>query len=341
MELKNIVSKLVNKQDLTKEECINAMQKIMSGESDPTLTSAFLVSLRMKGEKPSEIASLALTMHEFAEKINPNVDGILVDTCGTGGDKINTFNVSTTAMFVVAGTGIPIAKHGNRAITSKAGSADVLESLGVKIDLEPEKVKECIEKVGVGFMFAPIFHKAMKNVMPIRKALGIRTVFNILGPLTNPANTKGQVLGVFEPELTKQLAEVLKIIGVKRAFVVHGIDGLDEISTIGKTKISELKDGEINNYTISPEDFGIKRSKLEDINGGDVDYNVKLLKDILDPKKPDSPVRDIVLLNAAAGIVVGGEADSLKEGLVLAKESILSGKAQEKLHNLIKFCKSR
>lgn len=338
MEFSDIIKKLTTKQDLTSDECKFAMQKIMSGESDPVLTSAFLVALKMKGETPVEIASLVWTMREFSEKIK--IDGLLIDTCGTGGGEVKTFNISTAAMFVVAGAGITIAKHGNKAITSQAGSADVLEALGVKIDLMPEKVKECIEAVGVGFMFAPIFHKAMKNVMPVRKTLGIRTIFNILGPLTNPANTQGQVLGVFEPELTEKLAEVLKIIGVKKAFVVHGLEGLDEISTVGETKVSELNNNEIKNYIINPQGFGIKQTSIEYLKGGNKDYNARLIKEILDPTKSDSPARDIVLLNAAAGIVVGGKANSIEEGLKLAQESVTSGKAQEKLLDLVKFCQS-
>jgi len=336
MDINEIITKLKNKQNLSKEECQFAMQNIMSGKLEDKIIADFLLFLKEKGETPLEIASLALTMREFAEKINPKVDGLLVDTCGTGGDKIKTFNISTAAMFVIAGTGIPIAKHGNRAITSNAGSADVLETLGVKIDLEPKQVEKCIEQVGIGFMFAPIFHKAMKYVMPVRKSLKTRTVFNILGPLTNPASAQCQVLGVFSPELTEQMAEVLKIMGTKHAMVVYGVDGLDEISTIGETKISELKDNEIKTYFIKPEDFGINKAKLEDLLGKDAKYNAELLKEILDPNKKDSSARDIVLLNAAAGIVVGGKANNLDQGLKLARESISSGKAQEKLLEFVR-----
>src|SRR3989338_2414350 len=232
------------------------MKTIMSGNATDAQIAGFLVAMRMKGETPGEIASMVKVMREFADTIKPAVNSRLVDTCGTGGDEIKTFNISTAAMFIVAGSGIPIAKHGNRSVSSKCGSADVLEALGVKVDMEPKKVEECIEKVGIGFMFAPTFHKAMKYVMPARKQLGVRTIFNVLGPLTNPANAKGQIVGIFNPDLTEKIAEVLKLTGVERAFVVHGMDGLDEISTIGETKISELHNGKIDTYYIKPEEFG-------------------------------------------------------------------------------------
>ena len=334
--MKNYIQELINGHDLTTEQAMDAMEMIMSGKATDAQIAAFLTALRMKGETPTEVASMATVMRKFAENINPKVNGTLVDTCGTGGDKLNTFNISTTAMFVVAGAGIPIAKHGNRSVTSKSGSADVLEALGVTIDLVPPKVEECIEKTGIGFMFAPIFHKAMKYVMPARTQLGIRTVFNILGPLTNPANAKGQVIGVYSEELTEKMAEVLKLVGLERALVVHGLHGLDEISTLGKTKVSELRDDEVRTYYIKPEDFGITRAKESDLTGGDALQCARILKDILAGKETKAR-RDIVLLNAAAGIVAGKKADNLGEGLKIAKDSIDSGNALKKLNELIDF----
>jgi len=247
--------------------------------------------------------------------------------------------VSTTSMFVIAGAEVPIAKHGNRSVSSKCGSADVLEALEVKIDLPPKEVEKCIEKVGVGFMFAPIFHKSMKNVMPARKAMGIRTVFNVLGPLTNPANAKGQIVGLFDGSMTEKIAEVLKRVGVEHAFVVHGVNGCDEISIVCETKISELSEGgSIESYTITPEDFGFKRAHAKDVLGGGASQNTKILMEILAGTE-DGPKRDMVVLNAAAGIVCGGKADSMKEGIELAKESIDSGKALKKLKDLVNYCK--
>jgi anthranilate phosphoribosyltransferase len=336
--MKESIQKLVEGRDLTSQEAEAAMKEIMGGQAEDAQIAGFLTALRMKGETATEIAAMASVMREFAENIHPKVSGRLVDTCGTGGDKLKTFNVSTTAMFVVAGAGIPIAKHGNRSVSSKCGSADVLEALGVKIDLPPKKVEECIEEVGVGFMFAPVFHKSMKNVMPARKALGIRTVFNVLGPLTNPANAKGQIVGVFDGTLTEKLAEVLKRVGVEHALVVHGINGLDEISIICETKISELsEDGSIRSYTVKPEDFGLKRAHARDVLGGDANHNAKILREILDGTE-DGAKRDMVLLNAAAGIVCGGKAESIKDGINLARKSINSGKALEKLEEFIAYC---
>jgi len=337
--MKEIIQKLIEKKDLSSEEARESMHIIMSGNATDAQIAGFLIALRMKGETPEEIASMVEVMREFADAIKPKVKSRLVDTCGTGGDKIKTFNISTTAMFIVAGTGIPIAKHGNRSVSSKCGSADVLETLGIRIDMEPKKVEECIEKVGVGFMFAPTFHKAMRYVMPARKQLGVRTIFNVLGPLTNPANAKGQILGIFDPDMTEKIAEVLKLTGVERAFVVHGIDGLDEISTIGETKVSELHDRKIKTYYIKPEDFGIRKASVDDILGGDAAINAKIMKDILYGKET-GPKRDIVLLNAAAGIVAGGKANTLEEGIEIAKESLNSGKAAKKLEDLIRFSQS-
>lgn len=340
-DFKDYIREIVDGRDLSPEDARNAMHLIMSGDIPEPQIAAFLVGLRMKGETPDEIASMAKVMREFAEKIRPKVSGRLVDTCGTGGDKLKTFNVSTVAMFAIAGAGIPVAKHGNRSVTSKCGSADVLEHLGIRIDLEPRKVEECIEKTGAGFMFAPVFHKAMKHVMPARKSVGVRTVFNILGPLTNPADARGQVIGVYSEGLTEKVAEVLKIVGLERAFVVHGVDGLDEFSTLGRTKVSELsEDGGVETYYVNPEDYGLRKASLSDLAGGDAAFNAKILEDILSGSE-SGPKRDIVLLNSAAGMMVGGKADTLEEGLAIAVESIESGKARKKLESMQEFCKKQ
>jgi len=310
---------------------------MMSGTATEADIAAFLVALKMKGESPEEIAAMAKVMREYAVKIRPEVDGVLVDMCGTGGDKSNTFNISTTAMFIVAGAGIPVAKHGNRAMTSKCGSADVLEALGVDLSTDPQKIKKSIEEVGLGFMFAPMHHSATKHVMPVRKALGYRTVFNILGPLTNPASAKAQLMGVYDPTLTEKLAQVFGILGLVNAMVVHGEPGLDELSTVGKTKISELKEGKVNTYYIQPEDYGLSKATMADLLGGSPQENATILRNIINGSDT-GPRKDIVLLNAAAGIVVGGKADSLKEGLVMAEKVLDEGIANKKLHEYIKYC---
>lgn len=333
--MKQFINKLVEGKDLNREEAEEAMKTIMSGNATQAQIGAFLTALRMKGETIEEISACAKIMREFAERINPKVDGTLVDTCGTGGDKVKTFNISTISALVVAGADIPIAKHGNRSVTSKAGSADVLEALGVKIDLPPKDVERCIEKTGIGFMFAPVFHKAMKHAIGPRKEMGIRTVFNVLGPLTNPASAKAQVLGVFDAGLTEKLANVLKNLGVERALVVHGLEGLDEISTMGQTKISELNGSEVRTYKIEPEDFGFKRAQITELSGGNAKYNARIVVDLLKNGEKGAK-RDIVVLNAAAGIYVGGKATSIREGIELANESIDSGKAYEKLVALVR-----
>lgn len=333
--MKELIGKVVEGMDLTKEEAEEAMKKIMTGGATDAQIGAFLTALRMKGETMDEIAACAGVMREFAERITPSVRGKLVDTCGTGGDKVKTFNISTIAAFAAAGSGVPIAKHGNRSVTSKAGSADLLEALGVKIDCSPDVVRRCIEKAGIGFMFAPVFHKAMKYAIKPRKEIGIRTIFNVLGPLTNPANAQAQLLGVFAPSLTPKIAGALRNLGVERALVVHGLDGLDEISTIGSTQISELLDGEIRTYRIKPEEFGLRRASINDLAGGDADYNAKLTVSLL-KNGENGPKMDVVKLNAGAAIYVGGKADSIMEGMNMAEESVESGKAYLKLAMLVK-----
>jgi anthranilate phosphoribosyltransferase len=332
--IKQAISKTIAKVDLTEAEAQAVMHAIMSGKATSAQIGSFLTALRLKGETVEEITAFAQVMRQFAARINPKVEGILVDTCGTGGDKIKTFNISTAVSLVAAGAGIPIAKHGNRSVTSRAGSADVMEALGVKIDLEPREVERCIEEIGYGFMFAPVFHGAMKYATPVRREIGIRTVFNILGPLTNPANARAQVLGVYDRDLVEILANVLGKLGVERAMVVHGLDGLDEISNLGKTQISELKDGEVKTYTVEPKDFGFELTKPEDIRGYDRETNAILLLKLL--KGGDGPRRDIVLMNSAAAIIVGGKATDFRKGVEIAKESIDSGNAYKKLQNLIK-----
>lgn len=336
--MKDFIEKLVDGEDLTADEAANAMKTVMSGEASDAQIASFLTALRIKGETPQEIASLAEVMHDFAEKIYPDVDGTLVDVCGTGGDQLNTFNISTTSMFIVAAAGIPVAKHGNRSITSKCGSADVLEALGVNLDMEFNKIRECIEKIGIGFMYAPLHHSAMKYVMPARRELGVRTVFNILGPLTNPANARAQLMGVFDPDLTEKLANVFKILGLKHTIVAYGEPGLDELSTLGKTKISELREGQIKTYYIKPEDYGLRKAKPRDIKGGSTMENTKILREIL-ASADGCAKTDITLLNASAGIVAGGGADNLEEGLEIAKEVLYSGKAYKKLNEFIDFAR--
>ncbi len=322
---------------MSAQEAEKALKIIMSGQSTDIEITALLTGLKIKGETPEEIAAFAKVMREYALKIEPKVSGTLVDMCGTGGDKSNTFNISTTAMFIVAGAGIPVAKHGNRALTSKCGSADVLEALGVDLSIGPEKICKSIEDVGIGFMFAPMHHSATKYVMPVRKALGYRTIFNILGPLTNPANARAQLMGVYDPSLTEKLAEVFRILGLDRAMVVHGAPGLDELSNVGKTKVSELKEDKVNTYYISPEDYGLEKADMKDLMGGTPQENAEILKNIINGSDT-GPRRDIALLNAAAGIVVGGKAQNISEGLNLAEEVLEDGRAYEKLREYIKYC---
>ncbi|MHC1635257.1 MAG: anthranilate phosphoribosyltransferase [Candidatus Methanospirareceae archaeon] len=332
------LQKVVQGLDLDENEAEEAMRAMMSGEEDELQVASFLTALRMKGEKEEEIAAFARVMRDLAVKIKPDVEK-MVDVCGTGGDAIKTFNISTTTAFIVA-CFVPVAKHGNRAVTSKCGSADVLEALGVNLNMPPHKIKESIEKIGIGFMFAPLHHKAMKNVADIRRRLGMRTVFNILGPLTNPANATHQLMGVYDADMTERIARVMGMLGLKRALVVHGEPGLDEVSIIGKTKVSEMyiKEGgkEVRTYFIKPEDFGMKRGKTEDILGGSLEVNVKILKEVLEAKESGAR-RDIVLLNAAVAIFAAEEAKSIEEGLQMAEEALESGEAFKKLHDFISF----
>ncbi len=330
--MKIIIEKLLNQEDLKQQEAREIMRKIMSGEYDNSQISGFLIAMRAKGEKSFEIAGFAQAMREKMTTISISDDAI--DMCGTGGDASGTFNISTVASFVVAGAGVKVAKHGNRSMTSKSGSADVLEALGINITLSPNKVTDCIEKFGLGFMFAPALHPAMKHAMTARKSLAIRTVFNILGPLCNPANVKRQVMGIFDGSITVKIANVLKILGSKHAMIVHGDDGLDEISTTTQTQFTELlPDGQIQSGIISPMNYDISTSDSIAIKGGSPNYNAKILQNILNGEK--GPHRDIVILNAAAGIKVGGKSESMQEGVKLAEEAIDSGLANNVLQSLI------
>ncbi|HJH26277.1 MAG TPA: anthranilate phosphoribosyltransferase [Methanophagales archaeon] len=334
--LEKYLSKVVEKENLSAEEAENAMQAIMSGKADKIQTAAFLASLRMKGETEEEIAAFARVMRDLALKINPKVEKS-VDVCGTGGDAIKTFNISTTAAFITACV-VPVAKHGNRSVTSKCGSADVIEELGVNLALPPRRIEECIEKVGIGFMFAPLHHQAMKNVMEVRQKLGMRTVFNILGPLTNPANATHQLIGVYDASVTEKIAKVLRILGLKKALVVHGEPGVDEVSVCRKTKVSQLSNGEIRTYFINPEDFDVERASPGEIAGGDKEESARILRDVLSCKEGGAK-RDVVLLNAAAAIFAADESRSIAEGFEIARDVLESGQAAEKLEEFIEFAR--
>ncbi|MHA1916734.1 MAG: anthranilate phosphoribosyltransferase [Candidatus Ranarchaeia archaeon] len=338
--IKESVKKLVLGINLEEEEAKAVMKQIMSGEATEAQIGGFLASLRMKGETITEISSFAQVMRQFCKNIKPKTRGRLVDVVGTGGDLIKTFNISTISSLVVAGADITVAKHGNRSVTSKCGSADLLEKLGYNLEVKPKEVENLIEKVGIGFMFAPTFHPAMKYAVAPRKELGIRTVFNILGPLTNPANTDAMVLGVYSEKWLLPITEVLRNLQCKEAFVVHGIGGLDEISTIGKTKMMHLINGEIKTMEISPTTFGLMKTTPKMIKGLNPEENAeltyKILNNLLEPKNPR---KEAILLNAAAGIKVGNKADSLSEAIPIALESITSGKAYKKLKDMIRASK--
>jgi len=330
--IREAISRVIKRENLSVEVTSEVMEQVMEGRATPAQIGSFLTGLRMKGETPEEIFGCAKVMRDKASPISTR-HSLLLDTCGTGGDGTGTFNISTTAVFVVAGAGMAVAKHGNRSVSSKCGSADVLEALGVKIDLTPHEVGLVLDRIGIGFLFAPIFHKAMKYAAAPRKEIGIRSVFNILGPLTNPARAKFQVLGVYDAGLTEVVARVLEKLGVEGAYVVHGAGGLDEISTLGPTKITRLNKGNIYTHTILPEDFGFPRRKLSDLKGGDASCNAEITRRVLNGEK--GPHREIVLLNAAAAISAAGFAKDLHEGVNFAAEVIDSGKAMEKLEELI------
>ena len=331
--IKEGIAKVIRGVDLQPLEAAVIMREIMQGEATGAQIASFLTALRCKGETVEEIASCAEVMRELAQPINISCRP-LVDTCGTGGDGSGTFNISTTVAFVVAGAGLAVAKHGNRSVSSKSGSADLLEELGVNLKLGPEGVKKCIEEIGIGFLFAPNFHLAMKHALGPRREMGIRTIFNLLGPLTNPARAQIQVLGVYDEQLTVPLAEVLLRLGVKSAFVVHGAGGLDEFSTLGKNRVASLKEGRVSSFCLHPGDLGISAASPGQLKGGSPRKNARITFGILKGEDP-GPGRDIVLLNAAAALVAGGRASDLAEGIEVAEESILSGQAMKKLQDLI------
>lgn len=329
----DLLKKLVARENLSSGEAESLMEGMMSGSLTHAQMAAALVALKMKGETREEISAFAKVMRKNAVQINPEPEsesGMLVDTCGTGGDSLDTFNISTAAAFIAAGAGVQVAKHGNRSVSGRSGSADALEQLGAKM-LQPPQVERCIEQVGIGFMFAPFFHPAMKNAAPVRKELGIRTVFNILGPLTNPANAQAQVIGVFDPSLTGTFAHVLHSLGTMHALVVHS-EGMDEIG-LGKTRISELKDGKIENYEIDGKEFGFEKKEIPRVHGKE--ESAAMIVRVLEGER--GAARDVSVLNAAAAIYVGGKAETIAGGAGLAADSIDSGKALEKLNRLVKF----
>jgi anthranilate phosphoribosyltransferase len=333
------------RESLTREEARAVMTEVFSGGATDAQIAALLVALHMKGETVEEIVGFAEAMRSAAEplplrqssglSVSSTGRDLLVDTCGTGGDARGTFNISTASAFVVAGAGVRVAKHGNRSLSSKCGSADVMEALGVKISLPPAVLARCLEEVGIVFLFAPAMHSAMKYVQPARRELRLRTIFNLLGPLTNPARASAQVVGVYSLDLVEKLAEALSMLGVHRALVVHGLDGLDEITITGPTRIAEVRDGNVRTYEVTPEEFGIKRATLEELSGGDAAANAAIIRDILAGKK--SPRRDVVLLNTAAALVAAGKTEHLGDALPFAARSIDSGAAAGKLDALVRF----
>ncbi|HKY04741.1 MAG TPA: anthranilate phosphoribosyltransferase [Blastocatellia bacterium] len=345
MTITEAIKKVVDGASLTVEEAEAVLGQIMAGQATDAQTASLLTALRMKGETVDELTGFARVMREKAEAVKPqsqtsaDLGGTereaLIDTCGTGGDVSGSFNVSTATAFVVAGAGVRVAKHGNRSVSSQCGSADVVEALGIRIDLPPERIAMSIDQVGIGFLHAPLLHQAMMYVAPARKQMGIRTIFNLLGPLTNPARANTQVIGVYAPHLTEMLAEVLGRLGSTRALVVHGLDGLDEISISGESKITELRAGQLSTFTVRPEDFRIARASLKDIQGGDATQNAEIITGVL--KGQRGPRRDIVLLNASAALLASSTVEDMREGVLLAARAIDSGAAFEKLERLISF----
>ncbi len=333
---KEILNKIVTGESLNEEEAYETMNEIMLGITTPAQIASFLTALRVKGETVEEITGCARAMRENAVSLKETYP-LAVDTCGTGGDSKGTFNISTVAAFVVAGTGKMVAKHGNRGVSSKSGSADVLEALGININLTPSQVEECLQKLGIAFFFAPVFHPAMKHAIGPRREIGFRTIFNLLGPLTNPAGVKQQILGVYDPDITELIAGVLKRLGAQNAMVVCGEGGIDEISITGFTKITQIKNREITTYYIKPEDLGLCRYELKDIKGGDAKVNAEITLNILRGK--DGAQRLIVIVNAAAALIVGGIAKDMRDGIKIAAETIDSGAALKKLEGLREYTK--
>ena len=337
MDIQKAINNIINNINLSREDMHSIMQTIMSGEATPAQIGGFLVALRIKGETVDEITGAAEVMRELATKVDVDKTN-LIDTCGTGGDSSNTFNISTTSAFVVAASGAKVAKHGNRSVSSKSGSADVLEAAGINIELDAKQVTSCIENVGIGFMFAPMHHSAMKHAIGPRRELGLRTLFNVLGPLTNPASAPNQVIGVFDKKWLTPLAETLNRLGSKHVLVVHSEDGMDEISISAKTFISELKNNEINNYEISPDDFGIKNFNINDLSVENIDESLTMMKSVFDNN--NNAAKAIVSLNAGAAIYASGISDSIKAGVEMAINIIESGAAKKKFEMLIQHTQS-
>ncbi|MBT3184245.1 MAG: anthranilate phosphoribosyltransferase [Nitrospina sp.] len=337
MTFQTTLDTLADGNDLTEDEMVASMTAIMQGEVADSQLATFLTALQAKGETVAEIVGAARVMRAKAEKLDIKSTS-LVDTCGTGGDGADTFNISTASALVTAGAGVTVAKHGNRAVSSRSGSADVLKCLGVNLDANLATVERCVDEAGLGFLFAPLMHKAMKHAAGVRKKLGVRTIFNLLGPLTNPANAQAQVLGVFDVKWVQPLAEVLCGLGCSRALVVHGSDGLDEITLTGVSQVAELKNGEVTSYNLDPAELGFDYCTSADLKGGTPEENAAIIQGILNGEK--GAKRDIVVLNSAAAIYVGGKADSLEQGARLAVNSIESGKARDKLKDLCRITNS-
>ena len=338
--IREAISRVIERKDLDEKQMVGVMNEIMSGEATPAQIGSFITALRMKGETIEEISGAAMVMREKATRIATGVavdkGEILVDTCGTGGDSSGTFNVSTATAFVVAAAGIPVAKHGNRSVSSQCGSADVLEALGVNLNLTPEQVGACVKEAGIGFLFAPMLHGAMKYAIGPRREIGIRTIFNVLGPLTNPAGANVQLLGVYSPDLCEKLARVLGRLGSLRALVVCGAGNVDELTVTGDTEVAELSDGEVRTYTVCPEDMGLNRSRLVDLKGGDTpEESARILRDIL--SGAEGPRRSMLLLNSGAALYIAGKAPGLKTGVELAARILDSGAALAKLEALVQF----
>jgi len=331
VELKALIAKVATGATLSRAEAAAAFEQMMSGEATPSQMGALLMGLRVRGETVDEITGAVTAMRSKMLRVEAPPDAI--DVVGTGGDASGSYNISTCAALIVAGAGVPVAKHGNRALSSKSGAADVLAALGVNIDLSPAQIGHCIREAGIGFMFAPTHHPATKNVAPTRVELGTRTIFNLLGPLSNPAGVKRQMVGVFSKHWTEPLAQVLKNLGSERVWVVHGSDGLDEVTTSGPTSISALDDGTVTNFEITPEEVGLRRARPDELRGGDASVNAQAVEEVLEGKQ--TALRDVALLNAAAALVVAGKAKDLKSALALAVHSVDSGEAEGRLDRLI------